>query len=132
MLNLKKWGMWVSFLGFSSVALGAFGAHGLKNILTPYDLEVFHKAHFYQITHTCVLLALILLKSNHSYRTSSAQKHYLRSLYFFSFGIIIFSGSLYLLAITHFKILGAITPIGGISFLMGWLQLFLYFKREES
>jgi uncharacterized membrane protein YgdD (TMEM256/DUF423 family) len=100
-------------LGFLAVALGAFGAHGLKNLLEQNGTTaIWEKAVFYQFIHTVILFVL-------------AGRAPLRMGPWVSFliGIIIFSGSLYLLAITNIKWLGAITPFGGLSFLVGWLWL---------
>ncbi len=100
-------------LGFLAVALGAFGAHGLKPVLEQNQTTaIWEKAVFYQFVHVIMLFVL-------------AGRTPLRIGPWFSFliGIIIFSGSLYLLAITNVKWLGAITPIGGLSFLAGWLWL---------
>ena len=102
-------------LGFLGVALGAFGAHGLKQWLGHNGTtEIWEKAVFYQFIHTVVLLVL-------------AQKQPVpgRAFVFFTAGIVIFSGSLYLLALTNVLWLGAITPVGGLSLLAGWATLFL-------
>jgi len=102
-----------SVLGFLAVALGAFGAHSLKDLLARNETtSIWEKAVFYQFIHTVMLFVL-------------AGRTPLRTGPWFSFliGIIIFSGSLYLLAITNVKWLGAITPLGGLSFLVGWLWL---------
>ena len=102
-----------SVLGFLAVALGAFGAHSLKDLLARNETtSIWEKAVFYQFIHTVMLFVL-------------AGRTPLRTGPWFSFliGIIIFSGSLYLLAITNVKWLGAITPLGGLSFFVGWLWL---------
>jgi uncharacterized membrane protein YgdD (TMEM256/DUF423 family) len=100
-------------LGFLGVGLGAFGAHGLKHMLTENGtLAIWEKAVFYHFIHTVVLLLL-------AYRAPLQRGPW---LCFFA-GIVIFSGSLYLLALTNVKLLGAITPFGGVSFMMGWLWL---------
>ncbi|MBD2857833.1 DUF423 domain-containing protein [Spongiibacter sp. KMU-158] len=107
-----------AIFGFLAVALGAFGAHGLKSQLTPAMLEVYQTGVQYHFFHALALLLLgVLLRQgmNHSGLTAAA--------WLFSIGIVIFSGSLYALAITEIKILGAITPIGGLLFLAGWLCL---------
>jgi uncharacterized membrane protein YgdD (TMEM256/DUF423 family) len=97
------------------VALGAFGAHSLKNILDEYGKAVYEKAVLYQMFHALALLAVGLLQhltKNTSLSTAG---------WGFFVGIVLFSGSLYLLAITGMKWLGAITPIGGVAFLFGWI-----------
>jgi uncharacterized membrane protein YgdD (TMEM256/DUF423 family) len=100
-------------LCFLGVALGAFGAHGLKTLLaTNGTLDIWNKAVFYHLVHAVALVAL----SWHPTENRGA----LTCLFL---GILIFSGSLYLLAITNAKWLGAITPIGGLFFLIGWAWL---------
>ncbi|MCW7465574.1 DUF423 domain-containing protein [Leptospira levettii] len=111
--------------GFLAVAIGAFGAHGLKKIIPPdlmITFETGNKYHFYHsITALIAFLMLILSEQN---ETSEKSNKYLRlSIWMFLTGILIFSFSLYFLAITGLKILGAITPFGGVSFLAGWLCL---------
>ncbi len=104
-----------ALLCFLAVALGAFGAHALKGLLQSYDtLEIWNKAVFYHFIHSVALLALGLNVSTNRF-----------ACYFLVAGIVIFSGSLYLLALTNVRWLGAITPIGGLCFLIGWAWLFL-------
>ena len=99
--------------GFLAVALGAFGAHGLKEILTRHDTAaIWETAVFYHFIHTVMLFLL-------GQRRPVPAGPWLG----FLAGIVIFSGSLYLLAVTNARWLGAITPIGGLSFLAGWLWL---------
>src|SRR4030095_10942075 len=99
-----------ALMGFLAVALGAFGAHGLKEILARHDtVAIWEKAVFYHFIHTVMLFVLALRRPVPSGPWLS-----------FLVGILIFSGSLYLLAVTNLKWLGAITPIGGLSFLAGW------------
>lgn len=104
--------------GFLSVAFGAFGAHALKQRLDAYALGVFETAVQYQFLHTLALLAVAILA------LWQPLSPWLKgSGYLFCFGIVVFSGSLYLLSLTGVKWLGAITPIGGLGFLGGWLCL---------
>ena len=99
--------------GFLAVALGAFGAHVLKATLEANgQVQTWQTAAHYHLVHAVVLLVLAL-------RTTVAPRPFL----FFGAGIVIFSGSLYLLAVTNVRWLGAITPIGGICLLLGWLTL---------
>jgi uncharacterized membrane protein YgdD (TMEM256/DUF423 family) len=100
-------------LGFLGVALGAFGAHALKNRLSADMLTVWHTAVLYHLIHALALLGLALYA-----RTSSADPRV--PALGFSIGIALFSGSLYALALTGIKPLGAITPLGGLSFLIAW------------
>jgi len=103
--------------GFLSVALGAFGAHLLRDILDANHLAIFHTGVTYQFYHSLALILIaILIKLDPDIRL---QKVGLA----FAVGIVIFSGSLYALAITGYRPLGAITPIGGVSFLAGWALL---------
>lgn len=105
--------------GFLAVALGAFGAHGLKKRLTPDMLDVYQTAVSYHFTHTLALLACALLMM-HWQKTTSL----VISASAFAIGIVIFSGSLYVLSISGIRWLGAITPIGGVAFMIGWAGLF--------
>lgn len=96
--------------GFLAVALGAFGAHGLKAILIQNDTtSIWEKAVFYHFVHAVMLFVL-------------ARERPLPKAPWLSFlvGILVFSGSLYLLALTNLRWLGVITPLGGASFLLGW------------
>lgn len=109
-----------SVLGALSVMIGAFGAHALKNTLTANGrLETFETAVKYQFYHVFALLILGLLLS----RVDHKLLHY--AGYSFIVGIIIFSGSLYILCLTNMGKWGAVTPIGGLFFIIGWILLFL-------
>jgi uncharacterized membrane protein YgdD (TMEM256/DUF423 family) len=111
-----------ALMGFLAVALGAFGAHGLKDILTRNGTtSIWEKAVFYQFVHTVMLFILA--------KRSPLQKG---PWFCFLVGILIFSGSLYLLALTNLKWLGAITPLGGLSFLAGWLWLIIAPERKNK
>lgn len=103
--------------GFLAVALGAFGAHGLKNTISPAMLNVFNTAVQYQGLHALALLVTGMLLRDLSVPGLRWAGR------FFTLGIILFCGSLYLLAITQYRMLGAITPLGGLSFLAGWVFL---------
>lgn len=102
-----------------SVILGAFGAHYLKNTLSDYSLSVFQTGVFYQFIHSLGILFIAILS-----QSSDGFDSYL-SIWFFILGIILFSGSLYLLAITDVRWLGAITPVGGMFFILGWFLLLI-------
>jgi uncharacterized membrane protein YgdD (TMEM256/DUF423 family) len=112
---VKTWLVSATIFGFLSVALGAFGAHSLKNVLDEYGKTIYEKAVVYQMFHAIALLAVGLLQ--HVAKTTSFS---FAGWGFFT-GVVLFSGSLYLLAITGMKWLGAITPIGGVAFLFGWI-----------
>ena len=104
-----------ALLGALSVALGAFAAHGLKKIVDAYYLEIFDKAVRYQFYHMFAigLCGLILL--------IKPELNLQNAVWLFLIGIFFFSGSLYLMTFTQIKWLGAITPIGGLCFISGWL-----------
>ena len=102
-----------AILGGLAVALGAFGAHSLKGMLEQnHTAAIWEKAVFYHFIHAVMLFLL-------------AERAPLRRVPWFSFllGIVLFSGSLYCLALTNLRWLGAITPFGGISFIVGWVCL---------
>ena len=100
-----------------SVLLGAFGAHGLKNRLSMEDLAIFETAVRYQMYHA---LGILLMGVASFYLT---EKLVSIPAYFLILGIIIFSGSLFLLVFTNLRWFGAITPIGGLCLIIGWLLL---------
>lgn len=110
-------------LAFFSVALGAFAAHGLRTRLEPRALEVFETAVRYQFFHALALLLLALLLD----RVSGAAG--VAAGWAFLVGILVFSGSLYLLALTGVGRWGAVTPLGGLAFLAGWLLLLWHVVR---
>lgn len=104
-----------SLLSGLSVAIGAFGAHGLRKILEASQrMETFETGVKYQMYHALALLFIGLLM----YKFDNPLLSY--AGYAFVFGIFVFSGSLYLLCLTGITKLGAITPIGGLGFLIGW------------
>lgn len=106
-----------------SVALGAFAAHGLKSLLSPYLLEVFTTGVQYQFMHgMAVLLCGVLLGFQ---VPPKSQKYFSLAALCFIIGILCFSGSLYALALTGIKWFGPITPLGGLLFMLGW-GLFVY------
>ncbi len=102
--------------GASGVALGAFGAHALRARLDEAQLATWHTAVLYHLIHACVLVALAL------YVRATGRTAVLPSA-LFAAGIVLFSGSLYLLALTGWRWLGPVTPLGGVAFLAGWVAL---------
>ena len=101
------------------VIVGAFGAHALNEILDDYGKSIYNKAVLYHMFHSIAILILGLInKIQPEIQLSMAG-------WSFVFGIILFSGSLYIIAITGIKSLGIITPIGGILFIIGWVFLIL-------
>ena len=114
---LKFWLISGAISGFLSVGLGAFGAHSLKNILDEYGKSIYEKAVLYQMFHTVALFLVGILY--HLFK----EKYFFLAGWGFLIGIVLFSGSLYVLAITNMKWLGVITPFGGVAFLFGWFWL---------
>jgi uncharacterized membrane protein YgdD (TMEM256/DUF423 family) len=108
------WSATAALLLALAVMLGAFGAHGLKDRLDAYSMEVYQKAVFYHFIHALGLLVVSLAPR-------TANLVWVNIL--LVAGILIFSGSLYLLAVTGVRTLGAITPLGGLSFIAAWLLL---------
>jgi uncharacterized membrane protein YgdD (TMEM256/DUF423 family) len=111
-------------LGFLGVAIGAFGAHGLRGRLSPEMLAVFEIGVRYQMYHVFALL-FVAAAIGRTPRTRVLDI----SGYAFLAGVIIFSGSLYALALTATPLFGAITPIGGLAFLIGWACLAIHAAR---
>ena len=106
-----------AFLGFSGVALGAFGAHGLRDRVSPAMLEVYRTGVLYQLVHALATLG-VALGATHLKRPGVIAG-------LFAGGVALFSGSPYLMALTGVTALGAVTPVGGLAFLAGWALLFL-------
>ncbi len=114
-----------ALLGGLSVLLGAFGAHSLKAVLTEKSLATFSTATQYMMYHSLALLAIgvLSLQEGHREKVKTPAK-------FFMAGILLFSGSLYALALGGPKIFGPITPLGGLCFMIGWFTLSAaYFKK---
>jgi uncharacterized membrane protein YgdD (TMEM256/DUF423 family) len=109
--------MLAAFFGFTGVALGAFAAHGLKSRLSADYLAIFHTGVTYQLVHTLALFGVALLATHIPGRIVTWAG------ISFVIGILLFSGSLYLLTLTGISKLGIITPFGGVAFLLGWLFL---------
>jgi uncharacterized membrane protein YgdD (TMEM256/DUF423 family) len=105
-----------AILGGTAVAGGAFASHALRDQLTPRMLEVFETGIRYQMYHALALFGIVLLLQ----RTDVSSAWLIVAGWAFVVGILIFSGSLYALSLSEVKILGAITPLGGVAFLMGW------------
>lgn len=115
-----------SFLLAAAVGLGAFGAHGLKDKLDAYSLDIWQKAVFYQFVHALGMLVLPLFAKSGALSDSGATRVGL----VFCAGILLFSGSLYVLAVSGIRILGAVTPFGGVCFIGGWLYLAWLLARK--
>ncbi|MCX2429730.1 MULTISPECIES: DUF423 domain-containing protein [unclassified Pedobacter] len=119
-----------SFFGLVAVLLGAFGAHALKALVDASALEIWQKGVSYQFYHT---FALLYLSTFARYRNKLINIAY----FCFTFGIILFSGSLYLLAtrsilqLDFVNLIGPLTPIGGLLFVLGWIMLFFAAFKDK-
>ena len=115
-----------AFFGATAVGLGAFAAHGLKPHLEPNQMETFKTGVLYHFVHVLAMLACALY--------SPKDKVFERSFYLFLAGIICFSGSLYIISTKHlyggdtWNFIGPITPVGGVLFTLGWINLTLIKK----
>lgn len=123
---MQRWALLVAAVaGFLAVGLGAFAAHGLRNVLSAEYLTVFQTGVHYQMVHALALLAVGML----------LQKSPARSLriaaWSFTLGIVLFSGSLYALTLSGVRGLGMITPFGGVAFLVGWASLAWFAWRSR-
>lgn len=114
-----------SLCALLSVAIGAFGAHGLEGRLTADMMENYQTGVQYQMMHSLGLLVVGLLSG---FMPESG--HLRRAGWSMLIGIIVFSGSLYVLSITGITKLGMITPIGGVAFIFGWLSLILAARKK--
>ncbi|OEC35091.1 Uncharacterized membrane protein YgdD, TMEM256/DUF423 family [Pseudomonas cuatrocienegasensis] len=114
---VRLWLLLAAFAGFSGVALGAFAAHGLKSRLSAEYLAVFQTGTHYQLIHALALFGVALLALQVPSRAVQVAGAC------FALGIVLFSGSLYLLTLTGISKLGIITPFGGLAFLAGWASL---------
>lgn len=113
----KNLGLYLAALsGATAVGLGAFGSHGLRNLVTPESLAVWKTAVEYHFVHTLALLFVSKEPSLFRFRWSQR---------LWGLGIVLFSGSLYALVITGQRYLGLVTPLGGAAFILGWLALAL-------
>ncbi|MCM2329998.1 Uncharacterized membrane protein YgdD, TMEM256/DUF423 family [Geopseudomonas sagittaria] len=111
--------------GFTGVALGAFAAHGLRGRLSPEYLAVFHTGVLYQLVHALALLGVGALALHWRSRLLAAAGG------LFAAGILLFSGSLYLLTLSSLRV-GPVTPLGGVCLLAGWLCLGIAASRAQS
>lgn len=117
MTSARFWLFTAALLGALAVAFGAFGAHALKARLSPELMQVYQTGVQYQFYHVLALLAAaLLMQTQPTLQLATA-------CLFFCSGIFLFSGSLYVLALSGIKILGAITPFGGLAFIAGWVAL---------
>ena len=122
-MNDKK--MWIiisAVSGFTAVAIGAFGAHGLREKLSTEMLDVYKTGVLYQFIHTIILLILAL---------NNYIKGKIASIFFLA-GIILFSFSLYLYSTSGLRFFAMITPVGGVCFLIGWLWIIIEIIRRKE
>jgi len=125
-MKQRIWLVIASLGGFSGVALGAFGAHALRGRLAETALAAYHTAVEYQLWHSLALLGVALLLELRTGRLLGL------AACSFALGILLFSGSLYLLALTGVRGFGAITPLGGLAWLLGWACLGLWAWRRPA
>jgi uncharacterized membrane protein YgdD (TMEM256/DUF423 family) len=102
-----------------AVGLGAFGAHGLKDRLDTHSMGIWEKAVFYHFVHATGMLVIALMTRSGALREFEARP----VCWLLLSGVVFFSGSLYALALSGFAVLGAVTPLGGLSFMAAWLLL---------
>ena len=114
-----NWSAIAAILLALAVGLGAFGAHGLRSRLDAYLMDIYKTAVLYHFLHALGMLIVSVLPKSGTVSQSGADA----VCWLLLAGILIFSGSLYLLAVTRVTMLGAITPFGGLSFILAWLLL---------
>ncbi len=122
-ISMKLWLISGAVFAFLSVALGAFGAHALKQILNEYGKSIWDTAVQYQMFHALALLVLGLLQAHFR------EINFSPAGWAFIAGIFLFSGSLFVLSVSGIKILGAVTPLGGLAFLFAWIWLIYCFIK---
>lgn len=119
---MNKWIITGGVFGFLGVAIGAFGAHSLKQFLTTETIETYRTGVQYQLIHAVVILAI----------GYAANERYNLAAWFFTAGIILFSFSLYAYSLTGMRSLAIITPFGGVCFLAGWLMVVVAAFRSDK
>jgi len=108
--------------GFLAVAIGAFGAHQLKDVLSPEMMDIFHTGVLYHLLHAVIITAIGFYSNPKFYKAAV----------FLSIGIVLFSFSLYAYTMSGFKPLAMVTPVGGVSFLVGWLLIIIASTRMKD
>jgi len=119
-------GMWGALFGAVGVAAGAFGAHGLRDKLDPASMATFETAARYQLVHALALVVTAQRAAQHPGRAASLAGG------LFAAGIVLFSGSLYALALGAPRIVGLVTPFGGLVFIAGWVALAVSYAGNEA
>jgi uncharacterized membrane protein YgdD (TMEM256/DUF423 family) len=122
---LLNWGTVGAVLAALAVLIGAFGAHALKERLDAYSTQIYERAVFYHFIHALGLIAIGIVIAAHVASGGAIDA----AGWLLLAGIVIFSGSLYALALSGIKVLGAMTPIGGLAFVAGWLAFAWSFTR---
>ncbi|WP_109126626.1 DUF423 domain-containing protein [Dyella sp. C11] len=115
-------GVLVGLAGASAVVLGAFGAHALRDVLDSRGTELWHTAVSYHFWHAIALVLAVMQADGRSRRVAVTA---------FAIGIVVFSGSLYALALGAPRWFGAITPLGGVAFIVGWIALGIALTRRS-
>jgi len=123
-----NWNAIAAILLALAVAFGAFGAHALRARLDAYSMGLWEKAVFYHFVHALGMLMVSILPRTQTFPVSAA----VNVCWFLLTGVLVFSGSLYLLAVTGVRTLGMITPVGGLAFIAGWLLLAWYFIAQRQ
>lgn len=118
-IEFMGWSALGAILMATAVMLGAFGAHGLRGMLDPYSMGVYDRAVFYHFVHAIGLLVVPLFVRVGALSELAGR----RIAMLLAAGIVLFSGSLYLLAVSGVRILGAVTPFGGVAFITAWALL---------
>lgn len=119
MMNYKLFLLAGTLFGALGVVLGAFGAHALRKSLTPELLSAYQTGVLYQLIHALALIAVALAARDLAGPLLTAAGWSLL------LGILLFSGSLYILSLTDIRFIGIVTPIGGVAFIVGWLLFFV-------
>lgn len=127
--QLRFFGISGALLAMLAVGMGAFAAHGLKSILEPSAIQTIKTAVLYQFIHSLSILLIISLAVTRHFR--HLVSILIKSAGAMLIGTVLFSGSLYCIALTQIKWFGPITPIGGVAFIVGWLLLLIAFSRLE-
>ncbi len=122
MKNKNFWIIVSGVMGFLAVAIGAFGAHGLEDKIPEHLLNIYKTGVTYHLVHAVCLLAIAL----------TGNEKFFKAALFFLIGILLFSFSLYIYAITAVTVFAIITPFGGVSFLIGWILVTLEGMKSRS
>ncbi len=122
-MNSKRFAAIAAFLGGLAVVLGAFGAHAIGNKVSAKDLDTWKTGAHYQLVHAVALLALSLYDRVGKYRIVC---------WLWLAGILIFAGSLYVLVLSQVRMMGAITPLGGLCLIIGWIMLGVQLLRSNA